>query len=238
MDDRNWQHVDLLPTIADETHIRRALADGRPLGEGSPARDGADKRFYDRPGEPVRSPAGCPPRPPLPAAGPAGRHPGQRRARRRHAPPWRTCAAFDAVDPAAATCPPLVWGTVPAPVPDGARLAVAVNGTRRRGRPGGVARRGGRRFAAFLPDDRLFAAGANRLDLYRVERRRQFAQPPPVLTASRTPPTTPALAGGGRRFRGFPRRPVGNRVTHTSPLNHDERCRPDRKYGRSEGNST
>jgi len=27
---------------------------------------------------------------------------------------------------------------------------------------------GGRRFAACLPDDRLFAAGANRLDLYRV----------------------------------------------------------------------
>jgi hypothetical protein len=65
--------------------------------------------------------------------------------------------------------PALVWGTVPASVPDGTRLAVAVNGTVGAVVPVVPPDHRGRRFAALLPDDRLFAAGANRLDLYRVD---------------------------------------------------------------------
>jgi hypothetical protein len=57
---------------------------------------------------------------------------------------------------------------VPAAVPDGTMLAVAVNGTVGAVVPVVPPDRGGRRFAALLPDDRLFTAGANRLDVYRV----------------------------------------------------------------------
>jgi hypothetical protein len=53
-------------------------------------------------------------------------------------------------------------------VPDGTKLAVAVNGTVGAVVPVVSPDKGGRRFAAFIPDDRLFAAGANRLDIYRV----------------------------------------------------------------------
>lgn len=77
-------------------------------------------------------------------------------------------AAFAAVDPARGL-PALVWGSVPDTVPDGTRLAVAVNGTVGAVVPVVPRDAGGRRFAAFLPDDRIFAAGANRLDLYRLD---------------------------------------------------------------------
>ncbi|MCM0679051.1 sulfatase, partial [Micromonospora phytophila] len=64
--------------------------------------------------------------------------------------------------------PAAVWGDVPDRVPDGTLLAVAVNG--RVGAVVPVVPRdaGGRRFAALLADDRLFRAGANRLDVYQV----------------------------------------------------------------------
>ncbi|MFI2713664.1 sulfatase-like hydrolase/transferase [Micromonospora sp. NPDC018662] len=166
VDDRNWEHVDLLPTIADETHVRVPWRmDGVPA-KAAP-RQRADKRFYDRPGQPVTIAGGVPAPVPLPAVDPlVGTRVGD-------APPGGTAtvanrAAFDAVDPSRGL-PALVWGTVPATVPNGARLAVAVNGTVGAVVPVVSPDAGGRRFAAFLPDDRLFAAGANRLDLYRVD---------------------------------------------------------------------
>ncbi|RKF22802.1 sulfatase [Micromonospora globbae] len=166
VDDRNWQHVDLLPTIADETHVRIPWRmDGRSAKQ-APRGDGA-KVFYDRPGEPVPI-TGAVPAPPAPPApdpligtrvreGPAG---GMATV--------ANLAAFRAVDPARGELPALVWGTVPASVPDGTRLAVAVNGTVGAVVPVVRPDKGGRRFAAFLPDDRLFTAGPNRLELYRV----------------------------------------------------------------------
>lgn len=167
VDDRNWEHVDLLPTILDETHIRVPWRmDGSPARKAP--RQRADKRFYDRPGQPLTITGGVPTPPPTPAPDPlvgtrVGDRPGGGTAT------VANLAAFRAVDPAHGELPALVWGTVPASVPDGTRLAVAVNGT-----VGAVVRvvppdPGGRRFAAFLPDDRLFAAGANRLDVYRVD---------------------------------------------------------------------
>ncbi|MEU9743240.1 sulfatase-like hydrolase/transferase [Micromonospora chersina] len=167
VDDRNWEHVDLLPTIADETHVRIPWrVDGRSARQAP--RDRADKRFYDRPGQPLTITGGVPSPPAPPPPDPLlGTHVGEK-------PSGGTAtvadlAAFRDVDPAHGELPALVWGTVPASVPDGTRLAVAVNGTIGAVVPVVRPDPGGRRFAALLPDDRLFAAGSNRLDLYRVE---------------------------------------------------------------------
>ncbi|MBW4700718.1 sulfatase-like hydrolase/transferase [Micromonospora sp. RL09-050-HVF-A] len=166
VDDRNWEHVDLLPTIADEVHVRVPWRlDGRSAQQ--PPRERAEKFFYDQPGERVVLPGGVPARPAPPVPHPlvgttVGEKPSGGTASVAH------LGAFDHVDAGAGELPALVWGTVPGQVPDGTLLAVAVNG-----RIGAVVPvvhpdRGGRRFAAFLPDDRLFRAGANRLDIYRV----------------------------------------------------------------------
>ncbi len=166
VDDRNWQHVDLLPTIVDETHMRVPWRmDGRSAKQFP--RGGADKRFYDRPGQPVTITGGVPSPPTTAAPDPlVGTKVGDR-------PAGGTATvanldAFRAVDPAHGELPALIWGTVPASVSDGTRLAVAVNGTVAAVVPVVPPDKGGRRFAAFLPDDRLFAAGVNRLDIYRV----------------------------------------------------------------------
>ncbi|WP_245719165.1 sulfatase-like hydrolase/transferase [Micromonospora rhizosphaerae] len=166
VDDRNWEHVDLLPTIADETHMRIPWRmEGRSARQ--PPRRQTDKRFYDRPGEPVIFPGGVPSRPAWPAPSPlVGTRVGDR-------PSGGTAKvanldAFRAVDPAHGELPALVWGTLPASVPDGTMLAVAVNGTIGAVVPVVPRDEGGRRFAALLPDDRLFTAGANRLDVYQV----------------------------------------------------------------------
>ncbi|WP_432906854.1 sulfatase-like hydrolase/transferase [Micromonospora matsumotoense] len=166
VDDRNWEHVDLLPTIADEVHVRVPWRlDGRSAKQ--PPRDRAEKYFYDRPGERVVLSGGVPARPAPPTAHPlvgttVGAKPSGGTATVAH------LGAFDHVDPAAGELPALVWGTVPRQVPDGTLLAVAVNGRIGAVVPVVPKDQGGRRFAAFLPDDHLFRAGANRLDLYRV----------------------------------------------------------------------
>ncbi|WP_229402027.1 sulfatase-like hydrolase/transferase [Micromonospora okii] len=166
VDDRNWEHVDLLPTVADLAHVRVPWrVDGRSARQAP--RERADKRFYERPGEPLVLPGGVPTAPPQPPPHPlvgttVGRRPTAGSAR------VADLAAFRAVDPDTGELPALVWGSVDASVPDGTLLAVAVNG-----RVGAVVPvvppdAGGRRFAAFLPDDRLFRAGKNRLDVYRL----------------------------------------------------------------------
>lgn len=165
VDDRNWEHVDLLPTVADEANIRLPWrVDGRSARQAP--RDGT-KHFYDRPGEPVTFPGGVPAPPPLPTphplvgtevrAGPAG---GSARV--------ADLAAFTAMDPDTGTLPALVWGDVPDRIPDGTLLAVAVNGRIGAVVPVVPADPGGRRFAALLSDDKLFHAGTNQLDVYQV----------------------------------------------------------------------
>ncbi|WP_089022191.1 sulfatase-like hydrolase/transferase [Micromonospora coriariae] len=166
VDDRNWEHVDLLPTVADEASIRLPWrVDGRSARQ-APRTDGT-KHFYDRPGEPVTFPGGVPAPPPLPPphplvgtevrAGPAG---GSARV--------ADLAAFRATDPDTGTLPALVWGDVPDRIPDGTLLAVAVNGRIGAVVPVVPADPGGRRFAALLTDDQLFRAGTNQLDVYQV----------------------------------------------------------------------
>ncbi|WP_405107428.1 sulfatase-like hydrolase/transferase [Micromonospora sp. NBC_01405] len=166
VDDRNWEHVDLLPTVADHAHVRIPWQVDGSSALRAP-RERADKRFYDRPGEPVSLPGGVPEPPPQPSPHPlvgvaVGERPVGGTAR------VADLAAFRAVDPDAGELPALVWGTVGASVRDGTLLAVAVNGRIGAVVPVGPPDPGGRRFAALLPDDRLFRAGANRLDVYRV----------------------------------------------------------------------
>ncbi|BCJ56629.1 hypothetical protein Jiend_00510 [Micromonospora endophytica] len=167
VDDRNWQHVDLLPTVADEAAIRLPWrVDGRSARQAP--RTDAGKLFYDRPGEPLPISSGVPAALPPPArhrlvgttvgAAPAG---GTARV--------AGLDAFRFVDPDEGVLPGMIWGTVPDSVPDGTELAVAVNGTVAAVVPVVAPDPGGRRFAALLADDRLLRAGANRVDLYLVE---------------------------------------------------------------------
>ncbi|MFF5055909.1 sulfatase-like hydrolase/transferase [Micromonospora sp. NPDC000663] len=168
VDDRNWEHVDLLPTVADEAGVQLPWrVDGRSARQ-APRTDGT-KHFYDRPGEPVTFPGGVPAPPPLPAPHPlvgtevrAGATEGNARV--------ADLAAFRSMDPDTGTLPALVWGDVPDRIPDGTMLAVAVNGRIGAVVPVVPPDPGGRRFAALLTDDRLFRAGTNQLDVYQVAR--------------------------------------------------------------------
>lgn len=166
VDDRNWEHVDLLPTIADLARIRvRWRFDGRSARQGS--RDRTDKLFYDRPGEPVPLPDGVPVPPAVPAPHPlvgttVGDWPSAGTAR------VADLAAFRTADPAHGRLPAIIWGSVPDRVPDGALLAVVVNGRVAAVVPVVAPDPGGRRFAVLLADDRLFQAGENKLDIYRI----------------------------------------------------------------------
>ncbi|MGC4868953.1 sulfatase-like hydrolase/transferase [Micromonospora sp. DT53] len=166
VDDRNWEHVDLLPTVADEAGVRLPWrVDGRSARQ-APRTDGT-KHFYDRPGEPVTFPGGVPAPPPLPTPHPlvgtevrAAPDAGSARV--------ADLAAFTATDPDTGTLPALVWGDVPDRIPDGTLLAVAVNGRVGAVVPVVPADPGGRRFAALLADDKLFHAGTNKLDVLQV----------------------------------------------------------------------
>ncbi|MFF0234038.1 sulfatase-like hydrolase/transferase [Micromonospora sp. NPDC005254] len=166
VDDRNWEHVDLLPTVADEAGIRLPWhVDGRSARQ-APRAD-VTKHFYDTPGEAVTFPGGVPTAPPLPTPHPLVG------TEVRAGPPGGSAqvadlAAFRATDPDTGTLPALVWGDVPDAIPDGTLLAVAVNGRIGAVVPVVPADPGGRRFAALLTDDRLFRAGTNQLDVYQV----------------------------------------------------------------------
>ena len=75
VDDRNWEHVDLLPTVADLARIRLpGRTDGRSARQGP--RDGPTSASTTGPGKPSRCPAVCRSRPRSPAA-PAGRYDGR-----------------------------------------------------------------------------------------------------------------------------------------------------------------
>ncbi|MEU6023760.1 sulfatase-like hydrolase/transferase [Micromonospora sp. NPDC047134] len=166
VDDRNWEHVDLLPTVAEEAAISLPWSvDGRSARQAPRAEA---KVFYDQPAEPLTLPGGVPDPLPPPAPHPlVGTAVGE-------APMGGTVRlagqdGFRAVDPDSGELPALIWGTLPEQVPDGTLLAVAVNGTVASVVPVVAPDPGGRRFAALLADDRFFRAGANQLDLYLVD---------------------------------------------------------------------
>jgi hypothetical protein len=177
VDDRNWQHVDLLPTIADLAGVEVPwTVDGVDAVRGT--RDGVDKTWADVPGEPVTirgttpfdnikegrggPPAVLPALPDLVGKKPQNATEGWMESE------IGNLADFTDVDPASGTIPALVYGSLPPDIAEGTPIAVAVNGT-----IGAVTRAGfedkqGRRFAALVQDESLFVPGRNTLELYEV----------------------------------------------------------------------
>jgi hypothetical protein len=179
-DHRNWQHVDLLPTIAGYASVDVPYrVDG--VSALGPPRTGDEKPFVFRAPQKrimldgARHAAAVLRGPDdvfgLPAA-PRSRLIGKRVADLpvRDGSVRATVAnrdAFAAVDPDVSV-PAFVHGTVPDGVPSGSRLAIAVNGTIGAVVPVLAPAGDAPRFAALLPDDALFRPGRNRLDLYLV----------------------------------------------------------------------
>jgi hypothetical protein len=178
--DDNWQHVDLLPTIADHAGVAVPWeVDGiswRRAQRGTP-----DKTFYpelDRPGRLdgaaglariLADPTAIPPLPPAPLPELVGtattdypvlESPVQAEV--------DNAGAFEDVDPDGGVVPALVHGTLPDRVPAGTPLAIAVNGRIGAVVPVVGGPEGERRFAGLVEDTRLFTTGANRLELFLV----------------------------------------------------------------------
>ena len=176
VDDRNWEHADLFPTVADYAGIKVPWrTDG--ISALRQRRDRQEKWFYpspghhvvvDGPGNLAKVLRGWDPLVPtlpelvgrrvdqLPVSdgGPVAR--------------VKSLANFRKVQPASGTIPALVYGLVPPDLPDDSRIAIAVNG-----RIGAVAttarERADRRwFAGLVENERLFVRGANKLELFLV----------------------------------------------------------------------
>ncbi|ROO59896.1 sulfatase-like protein [Micromonospora sp. Llam0] len=179
VDDRNWEHVDLLPTIAAHAGIDLPFeVDGRC---GScPPRERADKQFRDVPGEPVTVPgpatftalttgqAGPPLPAPLvpelvgrPVAELSVTDDGVRAT-------VSNADSYTDVDPASGSLPALAYGELPDQVTTGAPLAVAVNGRIATVVPALAPDAEGRRFAALITDESLWRAGDNRVEIFEV----------------------------------------------------------------------
>jgi hypothetical protein len=206
-DDRNWEHVDLLPTLADYAGVALPWeADGRSALRGEPRKE-TTKHFYavrEAGGQPKAFTVQGPPN--LSAALAGGElpvHPGIRprlggesgRMLDRLVPrpellgravdsfrvvaggPLVTVddrAAFRDVRPSRGRVPAFVHGTVPAGLPRGTLLAIALNGRIATVAP--VAPEGPQRalrFAGLLPGA-SFVDGANRLEVFAVEGARQL----------------------------------------------------------------
>jgi hypothetical protein len=152
VDDRNWEHVDLLPTIADQVGLSVPWKVDGLVQTGPPRRQTTDKTFYNLPGQPLHRPG-----PPNFATVLHGVTDTLVRAHQHgergfweygptvdwiYRPPQRlgrigglTVTAkvrdwdlFQHLDPDAAAVPALVVGQLTGPAPAGATVVAAVNG--------------------------------------------------------------------------------------------------------------
>jgi hypothetical protein len=208
VDDRNWEHVDLLPTIADILQVKVPWRmDG--VSALAPARSRRVKYFFNKPNQRLE------------VDGPRNQALALRGVTDRFARPQHgvrglfevgpyadligrrpeavglgessgLAARLDkhenenlkAVDPATGTVPALITGALTGPLSDGPiPLAVAVNGTI--GAVGLTFTQDStpQTFASVVPDW-LFQPGANRVRLYRVERTRAGPRLHPVDLAA------------------------------------------------------
>jgi hypothetical protein len=180
VDDRNWQHVDLLPTIADYAGVEVPWpVDG--ISWRREARTTPEKTFYPYVDAPqvldgsagfariMADPTAIPPVPPAPLPELVGTavaaHPvvdGPVRATVENAD------EVGRVDPATGVVTALVRGTVPAEVPAGTPLAIAVDGRIAAVVPVVDDGEGPHRFAGLIEDPTVFGSGENRLELFLV----------------------------------------------------------------------
>jgi len=191
VDDRNWEQVDLVPTVADSLVIKVPWRVDGVSGLGAPARTGNQKAFYDRPGHRLvlDGPTnfalvlrGVTDRLLRPQDGPIGLYRVGRYARLVGRPAADVGVAspsslratitpptnLGASDPSSGKVPAMVMGqlegstSVPGPA-----VAVVVNGT-----IGGVSEvwrsQGHLAFAAMVPDF-LFRQAGNRVELFEVD---------------------------------------------------------------------
>jgi hypothetical protein len=213
IDDRNWEHVDLLPTIADIVGLTIPWKVDGLSQVGPPRRQTTDKTFYNHPGEPLHRPG-----PPNFAAVLHGVTDTLVRAHQNgdrgfwqygatadwiYRPPAklghiggppvaakiRDWDLFRRIDPKAPAAPTLITGQLTRAAPAQARMVVAVNGQ--------VAATSGffsmeegqpaNSFAALVPDFLYHAGpGPPQLQLYLTTRTGNGTQLQPVTIASGT----------------------------------------------------
>jgi len=191
VDDRNWQHVDLLPTIAEVLGVKVPWQVDGVSGLGPDLRKETQKRYYDVPGRPLtvdgpsqfarvvhdgigalgrpeHGPAG------LFEVGPVADLVGKPVTGMRRLAGGDLRAqvdgldAFGNVDPRKGKVPALVWGQLAGGDGGHPVIAVAVNGMIGGGGPTFADRSSPNRFAVLVPD-RLFHQGQNRVELFVVD---------------------------------------------------------------------
>ncbi|GAA1889219.1 hypothetical protein GCM10009687_67200 [Asanoa iriomotensis] len=180
VDDRNWQHVDLLPTVAELAGVEVPWeVDGRPAS--APPRTSHDHVYSDVPGKPVNiSDTTTFPKIISGQAGPhmaprirpdlVGKRVDTLKVSEAVGPRVTidNASAFADVAPETGVLPALVYGDLPSTVRDGTPLAIAVNGTIGAVTQATWADKQGRRFAALVQDEGLFVPGTNSVDVYEV----------------------------------------------------------------------
>ena len=180
VDDRNWQHVDLLPTVAEMAGVAVPWqVDGRPAS--APPRTSPDHIYCDLPGKQVEIPdTGTFQKIISGQAGPhmaprirpdlIGRRVDTLTVSEGAGPNIKVddADAFADVEPETGTLPALVYGELPSKIRNGTPIAIAVNGKIGAVTQATWADKKGRRFGALVPDETLFVPGANTLTIYEV----------------------------------------------------------------------
>jgi hypothetical protein len=176
VDDRNWEQVDLLPTLADYAGVKVPWrVDG--ISERRERRSRTEKWFYDWPGVRLTVDGSVFAKvrrgwPPLTESLPGllGKRVDQLHVTGGGpAAGVKHLSAFADVQPRSGRLPAFVWGTLPGRVGTGRLVAVAVNGRVGAVAPTARAAPGTTWFAGLVRDERLFTAGRNRLELFLVE---------------------------------------------------------------------
>jgi arylsulfatase A-like enzyme len=180
VEDRNWQHVDLLPTIADHAGVEVPWqVDG--ISWRDSARTDPTKTFHPYVDRPERmdgaaefasilaDPTGIPPVPEAPLPELVGTAVADQPVVESEIElDVKNAGKFDDVELDTRIVPALVHGTVPEEVPAGTPVAIALNGVIGAVVPVVESGDDGRRFAGLIADPDLFVDGENRLELFLV----------------------------------------------------------------------
>ena len=234
VDDRNWEHVDLLPTIAETTPVSRCRGTptAAPRWVKPPA--ATAKRFDRTPGDTVtidgpahfaavlRGPAARPVLPDIPELALVGR--AVTRFTVTEGGPTATVANladYRDVRPDSGSLPALAYGTLPKSVRPGTPVAIAVNGT-----IGAVVlavpdQTGTIRTVGLITDESFFVPGPNRLELFLINSGGTALQRMPTTSCSGSTGVGTGRGGLGGRLvppadGELPRNPSGRSTSGSS----------------------